>query len=239
MSTLVVPRRFNGPPRSGNGGWVSGALATTLPGQSVGRPVTVTLRRPPPLETPMHVGATAAGATLSHDGLVVAEAVYAETAPTPVAPVGIGVAAEAEAAFTGHRHHPFAGCFVCGTARRPGDGLRIFAGPLPKTARSGAGDTRVASTWSPYESTVAITWAALDCPGAWSSDLEERPLVLGRMTAEVHRLPRTSERYVVVGETRGVEGRKTMTATTLYGPDDEVVAAAEHVWISINPEEFQ
>jgi hypothetical protein len=237
VTSLTVPRRFNGPPRSGNGGWVSGALAARLPGQGVGRAVTVTLRMPPPLEVPLPVTPTANGAVLSHDGRTVAEASNAEHDPVPVAPVPVAEATLAEASYAGHRSHPFPGCFVCGTDRRPGDGLRIFAGPVgPASPESG---NRVAAGWTPYEASVAVTWAALDCPGGWSSDLEGRPSVLGRITVLVHDLPRTSERYVVVGEERRIDGRKTLTAATLYGPRDEVVATAEHVWIAIDPEEFR
>ena len=245
LPPLIVPHRFNGPPRSGNGGWTCGALAATLPAQGVGTAVTVTLRRPPPLDVPMPVLPTAAGATLTHDGRTVAEAVYAESRPVPVAPVPATVAGAAEAGYPGHRSHPFPTCFVCGTDRRVGDGLRIFPGPVAITGREGdAGGSggataeRIAATWTPHESAVPIAWAALDCPGGWSSDLESRPSVLGRMTAEVRSLPRTSQRYVVVGELRSVDGRKTHTAATLYGPDDEVVATAEHVWIAIDPKEF-
>ena len=232
MTSLTIPHRFNGPPRSGNGGWVSGALAARLPGQGIGRAVTVTLRMPPPLEVPLPVTATAAGAVLTHDGRPVAEASYAGLAPTPVAPVPVKRAAEAEASYAGHRVHPFPTCFVCGPDRRPGDGLRIFPGPV--------GDREhVAATWTPYESSVPLAWAALDCPGGWSSDLEGRPSVLGRITVEVRRVPRTSERYVVVGEQRLVEGRKTLTAATLYGPGGDVVAPAVHGWIASDPEEFR
>ena len=47
--TLVVPRRFNGPPESGNGGWTSGAVAALLsPGP--GGAVQVRLAAPPPLD---------------------------------------------------------------------------------------------------------------------------------------------------------------------------------------------
>jgi hypothetical protein len=236
VPTLTIPRRFNGPPSSGNGGWVAGALVATLPRQGVGEAVTVTLRLPPPLETPLHVEPTAAGAVLSHDGRTVAEAQYAESPLTPVAPVAAGDAAGAEASYAGHRHHPFPGCFVCGTARDPGDGLRIFAGPV---SAPGTDRPTVAATWTPYESSVPVTWAALDCPSAWASDLEGRPAVLGRITVEVRSLPRTSERYVVVGEERHVEGRKTLTASTLYGPGDTVVATAEQVWIAVDPKEFR
>ncbi|MDN5744361.1 MAG: hypothetical protein L0H31_04490 [Nocardioidaceae bacterium] len=234
MNSLTVAPRFNGPPRSGNGGWVAGALATTLPGQAVTQAVTVTLREPPPLATPMPLTPTAAGAVLSHDGRTVAEATYAEAEPQVVPTVPLTTAAAAEAHFRGHHAHPFATCFVCGTARRGGDGLRIFPGPVP--GDDGAG--RVAATWTPYESSVALAWAALDCPGGWASDLESRPSVLGRITVHVRELPRTSERYVVVGEQRGIEGRKTYTASTLYGPAGHVVATAEHVWIAIDPGEF-
>jgi hypothetical protein len=238
LPPLIVPHRFNGPPRSGNGGWTAGALAATLPAQGLGTPVTVTLMQPPPLDVPMTVEPTAGGAVLNHVGRPVAEAVYADNRPTPVAPVSARFAADAEAQFAGHRSHPFPTCYVCGPARRPGDGLRIFAGRLPERARSGDDDARVASTWTPYESAVPVAWAALDCPGGWSSDLEGRPSVLGRMTAEVRSLPRTSERYVVVGELRGIEGRKTWTASTLYGPNDEVVATAEHLWFTVDLSEF-
>ncbi|HWI43612.1 MAG TPA: hypothetical protein VNS81_08310 [Nocardioides sp.] len=230
MPTLAVPRRFNGPPRSGNGGWVCGALAATLAGEGLGRPVTVTLRMPPPLEVPLEVAASERGAVLSHEGRTVAEAVEGATTPDPVAPVTPAEARAAEASYAGLRHHPFPGCFVCGTGREPGDGLRIFPGKVA--------DGRVAATWTPTESTVPIAWAATDCPSAWATDLEERPLVVGRMTVQVHRLPRVDEPHVVVGEVRGTEGRKTFTAATLYGPGDEVVAAAEHIWFAIDPEDF-
>lgn len=232
MPTLTVPHRFNGPPRSGNGGWVSGALAATLPGQAIGQAVTVTLRMPPPLEVPLDVAATGTGAVLTYDGRPVAEASYAEHRPTPVAPVSPTDAARSEASYKGWQRHPFVECFVCGTARDPGDGLRIFAGPVAP------GDPRVAATWTPYESGVPVTWAAVDCPGGWASDLEGRPSVLGRITVEVRSLPHTADRHVVVGEQRSVDGRKTVTAATLYGPGDRIVAVAEHVWITIDPKEF-
>jgi hypothetical protein len=42
----------------------------------------------------------------------------------------------------------------------------------------------------------------------------------------------------VVGGARGSEGRKTFTAATLYDADGRVVAAAEHVWIAVDPADF-
>ncbi len=63
-------------------------------------------------------------------------------------------------------------------------------------------------------------------------------MVLGTMTARIHRLPTTAERYVVVGAVRGTEGRKALTAATLYDPVGEVVATAEHIWITVDPKGF-
>ncbi|UMG93737.1 hypothetical protein [Nocardioides sp. TF02-7] len=243
-STLSVPRRFNGPPRSGNGGWTAGALAQTLPGAGLGGPVTVTLRQPPPLDVPMPLTETANGAVAHHDGRPVAEAALADLDPVPVPGVPMTEAAAAEERYAGHHRHPFPTCFACGPQRRPGDGLRIFPGRVMSADDSGGsrpaeeGDPLVAATWTPYEVGVPITWAALDCVGGWASDIDERPMVLGRMTARIHRLPTTAERYVVVGTVRGVEGRKTFTASTLYDPAGRVTAAAEHVWVAVDPKAF-
>ena len=50
MNVLTIPPRFNGPAGVGNGGYVCGRIAAYIDG-----PATVTLRRPPPLDTPMQV----------------------------------------------------------------------------------------------------------------------------------------------------------------------------------------
>lgn len=175
---------------------------------------------------------------LDEDTLVAVEGVPAE------------VARDAESSYAGLRQHPFPTCFACGTGRAEGDGLRIFPGPVEPVA----GCDRVAATWTPHPSvqedyhayvddqgraSLASTWAALDCVGAWSSDIEERPMVLGRMTAAVDALPVIGEAHVVVGQTLRREGRKTFTASSLYDSDDRVVARAEHTWITVDPADFR
>lgn len=239
---LVVPQRFCGPASSGNGGWTAGALAERA-GHEV---TTVQLRRPPALEVMMRVATEDGWTVASRDSTVVARACAAETEPDPVAPVAADMARAAEAAYPGHRSHPFPTCFACGTGREEGDGLRIFPGP--------AGDG-VAATWTPHPSVAAdwhayadrdgtrhtslpVTWAALDCVGGWAGDLPERPMVLGTMTARVDRLPVIGEEHVVVGARRSAEGRKTFTAATLYDASGRLVASAEHIWVSVDPKNF-
>ena len=252
MTELVVPARHCGPARSGNGGWTAGALAGLLEHDcpadrsAAWPPVRVTLRRPPPLDTPFPV----ADGVAADEAGVVAKAELVDDQLEPVAPVEAQSAAAAETTYPGLSSHPFPTCFSCGTAREPGDGLRIFPG---RVADDAEGRVRVAATWTPHPSvaedwhtyvddhpraSLATTWAALDCVGGWAGDLTERPMVLGRITARVDTLPLIGERHVVVGGARGRDGRKTFTASTLYGADHRVVAVAEHVWITVDPAAF-
>lgn len=268
MTELIVPRRFCGPPDSGNGGWTAGALAATLPCEPDDHvdhwpTVEVSLRQPPPLDTPMQVvTGDDETTTASFGGAVIATARrVAGVDPVPVERVDPGAARAAEAAYPGHAFHPFPTCFVCGTGREEGDGLRIFPGlvELPgedhgdPASPHGEDHQRVAATWTPHASvtedfhtyadevpraSIAATWAALDCIGGWAGDLTERLMVLGRMTARVDTLPVIGEEHVVVGAKRGQDGRKTFTAATLHDADGRVVATAEHIWIAVDPALF-
>ncbi len=258
MRELIVPNRFRGPRNSGNGGWTSGALAGLVdhdvPTDHAARwpTIGVSLRQPPPLDTPMEV-TDADGATVATlAGAEVARAEVLDQPPVAVDPVPADEARAAEASYPGLRQHPFPSCFGCGTEREEGDGLRIFPGPV----RGGGEDapTRVAATWTPHPSlfedwhvyhddhpraSLPVAWAALDCVGGWAGDLTDRMMVLARISARVHTLPLIGEEHVVVGEARGAEGRKTWTAATLYDADGRALALAEHLWVTVDPATFR
>jgi hypothetical protein len=240
---LLVAGRFRGPARSGNGGYTCGALAAHAPDDWPA--VTVRLSQPPPLDVAMRVARSEELLVASYDGREVARATRADHDPVPVEPVDADTARAAEAAYAGLASHPFPTCFSCGTGREPGDGLRIFPGPV--------GDGRVAATWTPDQSVVAdwheyreaasevghaVTWAALDCAGAWAADVGERLMVLGTMTARLVSLPVVGGEHVVVAEARGEAGRKRMSATSLYDADWRLVGTAEQVWIAVDPADF-
>lgn len=250
-SALVIPARYCGPTSSGNGGYTAGLLAERFANHPSPAPdcpvVEVTLRKPPPLETDLRVEHLLdAPVTRLLDGeTLVAEARCTDEELQPVDEVPVGVATEAMHAYAGLRSHPFPRCFACGPAREEGDGLRIFPGPV--------GDSRVASTWVPHESLaeasdlldpgvqrvgLGTTWAALDCVGGWTTDLEGRPMVLGQIAARVDALPVVGEPHVVVGAELRTEGRKTFTASTIYDSDGRIVARARHTWIEIDPAAF-
>lgn len=244
LPAITVPSRFCGPPGSGNGGYTAGLLAERVPGQDREDcpAVEVTLRKPPPLDRPMAVRAEDPDVVLL-DGDPDEVVAAAHCVPADLEPVDSVAPAEAEAAaasYPGLRSHPFPTCFACGPDRAEGDGLRIFPGPV-------SGD-RFAALWVPHaaeaESSdlldegvprvgVPIAWAALDCISGWAGHMEERTMVLGRMTARVDALPVVGEPHVVVGRRVSEEGRKTFTASTLYDSDDRVVARAAHVWIAL------
>jgi hypothetical protein len=240
---LVVAERFRGPARSGNGGYASGALAALAPSDWAA--TTVRLSQPPPLDLAMTVTRSEELLVASYDDREVARATRADHEPEPVPPADAATARAAEAGYPGLVAHPFPTCFSCGTGREPGDGLRIFPGPI--------GDGRVAATWTPGPSVAgdwheyrdairevghAVTWAALDCAGGWAADIGARLMVLGTMTARLDSLPRVGVEHVVVGEPRGESGRKRMSATSLYAADGRLVGTAEHVWIAVDPKDF-
>jgi hypothetical protein len=253
---LIVPSRFRGPRSSGNGGWTAGALAALVdhdvPDDRAARwpTIAVSLRQPPPLDTPLQVTDHDAETVAALDGVTVAFAEVRHEAPTPVDSVPADEARAATASYPGLRQHPFPTCFSCGTAREEGDGLRIFPGPV----NASAGPTRVAATWTPHPSlfedwhayhddhpraSLPVAWAALDCVGGWAGDLTERMMVLARITARINTLPLIGQEHVVVGEARGTEGRKTWTASTLYDADGQALASAEHLWIAVDAAGFR
>jgi hypothetical protein len=225
VTDLLVPARFNGPARSGNGGYVAGSLAGRVP-DAAGRPVEVTLRRPPPLDTPLTVS-TVEDTVQVHDGeaLVASARADAGDRPDAVPAVPFAAAVEASAGYPGFTAHPFPTCFVCGPDRT--DGLALFPGLLP--------DGRTATPWRvPQDVSPVLVWAALDCPGGWSVLTEGRPYVLGRMTARVDAVPEPGTECVITGRHVASEGRKATVLSTLYGPGGDVLALARATWIAID-----
>jgi hypothetical protein len=241
VDEITIARRFSGPAGSGNGGYSAGLLAQAHRfDHESATAVEVTLRRPPPLGTAMSVRRSdAATAMYAHDQMV-GEARAGELTAEPVEAVSLADAREAETTYAGQTGHPFPTCFTCGLDREPGDGLRLRPGRI--------GGDRTACTWTPDGSLAEegesahvrpeFVWAALDCPGGWTADIEGRPMVLGRITANVDAPAETGERHVVMGRLLGQDGRKTFTTTTLYDSDGRVVARAQHVWIAVDPSAF-
>jgi hypothetical protein len=237
MPALTIPSRFCGPPGSSNGGYACGRIAAYLDG-----PVTVTLRQPPPLDTLMTVEQDGESSVRIHHGrTLIAEATcrpgsLALEIPGPVS------LAEARTVAGQARYYTdpvFPACFVCGTGRQPGDGLRIFPGPL-------AGRPLWAAPWKPDPSVTGaggrvrpeVVWAALDCPsGIAAAEAAGLPrdtaILLGRMTARLAVLPVAGDQCRVIAWPGGRDGRKLLAGSALLGPGGRVLAAARAVWLTV------
>ncbi|MGH3738617.1 MAG: hypothetical protein ACRDT6_23885 [Micromonosporaceae bacterium] len=221
---MIIPKRFNGPPDSGNGGYTAGLVAGQLAAPRDGGAAEVTLRVPPPLETELSV-ISDNGGVVARDGETVVATARSTTVSELVPAVSYEEATEVSRGYPGFLAHPFPTCYSCGPERD--DGLRLFPGRLP--------DGRTAAPLLvPDDVTTATVWAALDCPGGWTIGIEARPYVLGRIAARVDAVPTKGTRCVVTACLLEAEGRKAHVASTLWPADGgEPYATARATWIAL------
>src|SRR5262245_20398088 len=140
MPAIVVPKRFCGPPNSANGGYFSGLVASLST-----ETVTVRLMKPPPLDTGFEaeISEKDGGITVTHGGDLIAQArLGPPLVLEPPVPPSYVETLDASVHYPGFKEHPYPTCFVCGTERARGDGLRVFAGPV-------AGREIFAAPWVP------------------------------------------------------------------------------------------
>ena len=228
MGPLVIDKRFCGPANSANGGYFAGCVAALA-----GRTVTVRLLKPPPLDTALELVELADDRFAVMSGSVrIGEAASASLALEVRDPPGYFEAVEASRRYVGFTHHRFPTCFVCGTARPRGDGMRIFAGPIAER-------DLVAAPWVPDGSLdrgdgkvrPQFMSAALDCPGAYAAGVDDRMLLLGEITVHLDRLVRVGEPCTVVGWALDSSGRKHTAGTAIFGEDGAACGRARSVWI--------
>jgi hypothetical protein len=227
--SLSIPRRFNGPLESGNGGYCSGVVASFLKGAAE-----VSLRRPVPLETPLDVVRENDGWVRVLDGdTLVAEARSAPEfeveVPAPVSPHEARLAA---ARYRGRSDGVFSRCFVCGRARE--DAFGVFAGAVE-------GRQLVASPWTPPSWTAdpagrvlpEFVWAALDCPTYFALYVSgELPMsVLARLTARIDAPIAAGEEHVVIAWPIETDGRKRHAGSAVLSPGGEALAVARALLI--------
>jgi len=228
MKTLTIAARFCGPPTSANGGYFAGSVAALA-----AHTVTVRLLKPPPLDRELTVEELEDGALRVMDGAeAVGEARPAALDLEPRAAPDYLEAVEASRHYAGFRYHRFPTCFVCGTHRVRGDGMRIFAGAI---AERGV----VAAPWVPDASLDAgdgkvraeFMSAALDCPGYYAVAPDDRMMLLAELTVHVDRRVHVGESCTVVGWEIASSGRKHEAGTALYDGKGDLVGRARALWI--------
>jgi hypothetical protein len=252
-SSIVIPERFRGPPKSGNGGYVTGVLAGLLTEQRFDLPqlaaAEVTLRAPVPLDRALHCERTDTQLRALDGERLIAEAALTTLdmrVPEPPSwddalaarPHSDALRVGRHAFFIGERvgFHPI--CFCCGAELAADAGLHVYPAAI-------AGRAQVAAAWvapshfADADGTLGapILCTALDCPGqfAWLAE-GTRTGMLGRLTPRIEKPVRAGERCVVIGWTLGQEGRKFYAGTALFNEQRELCAYAKAVWIGRVPE---
>jgi hypothetical protein len=232
LARLVIPRRFHGPPDSGNGGYTCGVV-----GALVGGTAQVTLRVPPPLDRPLDVERHGSSVRLVDGGQLVAEGMPATVdLEPPVAPT-FGEAVAASERFPWRERHLYPTCFVCGPERAPGDGLCIYPGPVE-------GREIAAAPFVPDASLAddngrlrpEIAWAALDCPswfGFHCFNAFDGVILLGRLAARIDALPRVGDRCIAAGWALERDGRKIRCGSALYSEEGALLAIGQATWIAL------
>jgi hypothetical protein len=225
-TSVVLERRFNGPPETANGGYACGVVSRHVDG-----PAHVSLRRPVPLGTPLSLERHDDGHVTLHDGeTLIAEADPALPLDELAPPYRPTVDEAREAAARRHAALPaaFGRCWVCSPRE---DGLGVLFGPVRARA-----DMTAAVLEAGVQGALApeIVWAALDCPSYTPPLWDDAALsVLASMHAELLEPVPAGEPLTVVGWTLGAEGRKHRSATAILAPDGRVLARAEALWIRL------
>lgn len=233
---VTIPKRFCGPPESGNGGYTGGLVANALGGA-----VEVTLRKPIPIDREMEITIEGDTAFLKDGDALIAEGRRARFEPSLIPPLSFEDAEFAETMSPAFKDHPFPTCFVCGPQREEGDGLRIFPGPVPQLW--GQGIHYFASGWIPdkeFANASGIVrdeflWAAMDCPTGFAAGFPyQGKLVTGRLAVNVQGDVRAGERCVIVSWPFHVEGRKHHASAALMGEDGSMKVQARATWIKLD-----
>ena len=233
--TLTIPARFNGPPGSANGGYTCGRVAELVGAEEV----EVSLRAPPPLDTPLEVVRAGERVELRDGDTLVAEGGPTELlfdVPDPVDRDRVA-AAEERGRERWAADHPFPTCVVCGPKREPGDGMRIFPADI-----SGQG-MLFGACWTPREqdgdgngsARPELVWAALDCPTSApvANFGDGPPMVLASLAARLACPLHVGEPHTILSWALEVEGRKHRSAAALYDSEGILTCVSRALWIEL------
>ena len=226
---VVISRRFRGPPTSGNGGYTCGMLAA-----AASKPVEVRLIKPPPLDRRLEVvdDPATGGLRLMDSAETVATATPKTFELEVPRPPSYATALAAVSSYEGFQEHAYSDCFVCGPVRQRGDGMRVFAAPIP-------GMDLVAAAWIPDRSLCdadgkvlpEYMWAALDCPGFFATGAAIRGPLLGTYAARIDRCVHLDAPCVVIGWALKHEGRKHVVGTAIFDNFGELCGRALATWV--------
>jgi hypothetical protein len=198
-----------------------------------------------PLDRPLAVREAEGGVVVYDDDGVVARTIAAELAVSVPAPPPLEVARQVSGRFlerleSGEIEHAFPECFVCGHRRAPGDGLRLFPGPLDGTLGQVPG-LRVAA-WRPDAVFLdeagglrpEFVWSALDCPGGWAI---AGPANTGTLQVEILGPIDGRRELIVMGwpmtaASARPGSRRRYVGTALFDSRGRLLARGAAIWVA-------
>ena len=249
IPSITVPEWAQGRAGMGQGGWSASRFAI-----AIDEPVVISFRSPIPIETPMTVGETATGWSLTvaegaGSSRIVMEAErraadHFEAIETPA--VNLADAADARTRFPEQPDtegrpttHNAPGCFSCGFGERT---MRVWPGEL------GDGSGRVASDFTPpawvagADGVVdpSAIWTALDCACGFyvGHRPARRSAVTGRYAVELLAPLVAGETYTIVGFTGPHapewERRKRGACSAIFDRFGQLMARSDSLWIALD-----
>ena len=249
VRTIVVGRRFRGPDVGGgtaNGGYFCGLVA--LAAGSPARAIEIMRTTGVPLGRPLTVNAVEGVTVVYDDEGPIARTSSEELTVTVPAPPPLELARRISERFLdqlerGEVAHTFPECFVCGHRREPGDGLRLFAGPLDGRADDAPGP-RVA-VWRPDAAFLdeagrlrpEFVWSALDCPGGWAIT---GPANTGTLQVDVLSPVDGRQDLIVMGWPMAVasarpRSRRRYAGTAVFDARGRLLARGAAIWVAPRP----
>ena len=244
--TIVVGRRFRGPDfggGTGNGGYVCGVVAQAA--APAARAVEIVRTTGVPIDRPLSARAIEGGVEVYDEEGLIARTRPAELTVAVPVPPPLEAARRISGRFqqrleSGEIEHTFPECFVCGHRRAPGDGLRLFAGPLEERLADAPG-LRVAA-WRPDAVFLdeagglrpEFVWSALDCPGGWAI---AGPANTGTLQVEILGPIDGRRELIVMGWPMAVASarpgsRRRYAGTALFDSRGRLLARGAAIWVA-------
>lgn len=241
QKTLTIPAWAQGRTGLGQGGYTASRFEL-----AVGQPLSIALKAPIPLETPMQVVEVGDHAwELRSGGDTIMGAVPSPMSFARTESVNFADAIVARGRSNANSEdHVAPHCRSCGTDE---GSMRIWPGALAD------GTNRVATDWTPPawagdESgvvDVGMVWMALDCTSGFflgmsapDADGNTRDAVTVQFAAQIVEPLLVGEQYVSVGFdghwSGGWDGRKRGAGACVFDSSGQIVAQADSFWLSLD-----
>ena len=245
---ISIDSRYNGPINCGNGGYISGLLASFIEGDAE-----IRINAAFPIETPLHLKSLDTGIGVYRDDIVSANTVLLGSArPISLTLEIPSPPSLARAKRAGERFHFIhlsdpKGCYVCSPIRSQEEGLHVYCGGLNPTQEKEKENIIVAGVWRPRENLsnaegkvdAIYVWSALDCPGAYAikaAEPESNIQLLGTCSGSIKAALNPEEDYIVSSwQAAPQQGRKRFMGVAIHDQNRHLMACAHQIWIDIGP----